>query len=354
MKILDRYLGRTVFGGALLVLLILLALSVFITFIGEFNHVGTGSYGIAQALGYSLLSLPVQSLDLFPTATLMGALLGLGGLASSNELMVIRTAGVSTRRIALSALLGGLAMAILVAVVGEYVAPPANRYADNTRSQQMYGRIGSLSENGIWARDGDVFVNVREFASRNLIRDIYIYRFDEGRLASASHAASARFRRGRWTLDHITTTRFDGIDKTHATRQKSAVWSTLLNPGLLRLFVVDPDDLSAGGLLRYIGYLQHNNLETTRYRIAFWSKIVRPFTVLAMALLSIPFVFGPLRSVTTGQRMLFGILTGVAFYLFNTTVIQVGEVVGAPPLWTAWLPTVLLAIASFAAVSRLR
>ncbi|HET7587277.1 MAG TPA: LPS export ABC transporter permease LptG [Gammaproteobacteria bacterium] len=354
MTLLDRYLGRTVFGGALMVLLILAALTAFITFIGEFNHIGTGSYGIPQALQYALLSLPVQSLNLFPTATLMGALLGLGGLASGNELMVIRTAGISTRRIAVSALLGGLAMAILVAAVGELVAPPANRFADNTRSKQMYGRIGSLSQHGVWARDGNVFVNVRELVSQDLIRDIYIYRFDDGKLASASHAAEARFEDGNWILHDIGTTTLNGITSATASRDDSAVWSTLLDPGLLRLFVVDPNNLSANGLLRYIDYLQHNELDAARYRIAFWAKIVRPVTVLAMVLLAIPFVFGPLRSVTTGQRMLVGILTGVAFYLFNTTVIQVGEVIGAAPLWTAWTPTVLLALASLIAIGRLR
>jgi lipopolysaccharide export system permease protein len=352
--ILDRYLGRTVFGGALLVLLILAALTVFITFIGEFNHIGQGGYGIVQALEYALLSLPVQSLNLFPTATLMGALLGLGGLASSNELMVIRTAGVSTRRIAVSALIGGLGMAILVAAVGEAIAPPANRFANDNRSEEMYGNVGSLGQHGVWARDGDVFVHVGELAGRNLIKDITIYRFAGAHLKSASHAASARFEHGHWMLNKIRTTTLDGMHGAKASRRKSAVWSTLLDPHLLRLFVVDPDNLSAAGLSHYIGYLRENGLETTRYRIAYWSKIARPVTVLAMALLAIPFVFGPLRSVTTGQRLLYGILTGVAFYLFNTTVIQVGEVMGAPPLATAWAPTILLALGSLVAIGRLR
>lgn len=354
MTLLDRYLGRAVFGAALMVLLVLAALSVFFTFVGEFSHVGQGSYGVLQALGYSLLLLPEQSLTLFPTAMLMGTLLGLGGLASSNELMVMRTAGISIRRIAVSALLGGLAMAVLVALIGEYLAPPANRYANNTRSLQMYGRIGSLSGHGVWARDGDVFVNVRKLSGQGLIRDIYIYRFDQGRLTSASHAAEARFEHGEWTLHDIATTRLNGTTEAEATHRDSAVWSTLLDPGMLRLFIVNPRSLSARGLQRYIGYLQQNDLDATRYRITFWSKIVRPVTVLVMVLLAIPFVFGPLRSVTTGHRMLIGILTGIAFYLFNTTVIQVGEVVGAPPLWTAWTPTALLALASFVAIVRLR
>jgi lipopolysaccharide export system permease protein len=354
VKRLDRYLGREVLQAALLVLLVLAALSAFITFFGEFGHIGEGGYGILQALEYSLLTLPVQSLNLFPTAVLLGTLLGLGGLASSNELMVIRTAGISTGRIAVSALVGGLAMAILVALVGEYLAPPANRFADNTRSRQMYGRTGSLSAHGIWARDGDVFVNVRQMVSLNLIRDINIYRFDDGRLVSASHAAKARFDKGHWMLRDIATTRLKGTTGAVASHRQSAVWSTLLDPGLLRLFVVDPRDLSAQGLSRYIGYLQDNHLDTTQYRIAFWAKIVRPVTVLAMVLLAIPFVFGPLRSVTTGQRMLVGVLAGIAFYLLNTTVIQVGEVVGAPPLWTTWAPTALLTVGSLIAIGRLR
>lgn len=354
MTILDRYIGRTVFLTSLMVLLILAALSAFITFFSEFGHIGEGSYGIIQALEYSLLLVPEQALDLFPTATLMGALLGLGSLASTNELMVVRAAGVSMRRIAMSALLGGLAMAVVVVIVGEYVAPAANHYANNQRTQELYGKKGMLSQHGIWARDGDVFVNVRQLVSRDLIRDIYIYQLDDGRLVSASHAAEAQYKKGQWVLHDIGTTTLHGLASATVTHAKSAVWSTLLDPALLRLFVVNPHNLSAQGLWHYIGYLEHNDLEVKRYRVAFWAKIVRPVTVLVMVLLAIPFVFGPLRSVTNGQRMLVGILAGIAFYLINTTIIQVGEVIGTPPLWTTWAPTALLAIISLVSVSRLR
>lgn len=354
MTLLDRYLGRAVVGASLLVLLILVALSGFIVFVDQLHQAGQGNYGVGAALSYTLLTLPDQSLDLFPTAVLLGTLLGLGGLASSNELMVIRTAGIPTLRIAASALLGGLVMALLVAGIGEILSPPAKSHAEATREFALYGRIGSVGEDGIWARDGNLFINVRALVSQNLIRGIYIYRFDGRQLTRATHASEARFADGHWMLHNITVTTLHGTTATSATHRKSAEWATLLDPGLLRLFVVNPSNLSASGLLRYIGYLRHNGLDTTRYRIAFWSKIVRPFTVLAMVLLALPFVFGPLRSVATGQRMLYGIIIGVAFYIANTTTMRLGEAFHFNAILSASAPTVALALASLTAVARLR
>lgn len=354
MTLLDRYLGRTVVGASLLVLLVLTALWGFVTFIEQLHRIGHGSYGVFDALQYALLTLPDNALDLFPTAALMGALLGLGGLASTNELMVIRTAGVSALRIAASALVGGIVLAVAVALIGEYIAPPAKSYAEQARGAALYGRVGSGGEGGIWARDGDLYINVREMADQKLIRGIYIYRFDGLQLTRATHADVARFENGHWQLHNLQTTTLSGQTEARSTRAASAEWKTLLDPDLLSLFVVDPDNLSAGGLLRYIDYLHHNNLSAKRYETAFWHKVARPVTVLAMVLLAMPFVFGPLRSAATGQRLLVGILTGVAFYLFNTMTAQLGEVFGAPPLAAAWLPTVVLAAVSLFAVSRLR
>ncbi|MGH8336689.1 MAG: LptF/LptG family permease, partial [Gammaproteobacteria bacterium] len=134
----------------------------------------------------------------------------------------------------------------------------------------------------------------------------------------------------------------------------SLEWHTFLSPGLLSLFVVDSDSLSAHGLYRYIGYLQSNGVNSNRYIAAFWGRVAVPVSLLVMLILALPFVFGPMRSATTGQRLVTGMLIGIGFSIFNSIFTQSGVVFGLNPVVTAWLPTVLLAIISGIAVSRIR
>jgi lipopolysaccharide export system permease protein len=86
----------------------------------------------------------------------------------------------------------------------------------------------------------------------------------------------------------------------------------------------------------------------------FWDHLARPVALLLMLMLSLPFVFGPLRSSSTGQRMLVGMLIGIGFYVFNSMFMQTGVVFGLNPLVTAWLPTLLLGAISFVAVRRIK
>ena len=56
----------------------------------------------------------------------------------------------------------------------------------------------------------------------------------------------------------------------------------------------------------------------------------------------------------TGARTVVGIMIGVVFFLMAKMLESGGEVFNMPPLMVAWLPTVLLTIITFVAVSRVR
>jgi lipopolysaccharide export system permease protein len=352
MKTLDRYIARSLIGNALLVLAALAAFGSFITFIGDIGDIGKGSYSLGDVAMFTLLSLPQQIYQVFPVGVLIGALISLGGLAGRNELMVVRAAGVSVPRLARSALGGGVILAIVCIVLSEVIAPPAQHYATRLKTLAIYNRVGSSGAGGIWTREGRVFVNVRQMTGNKKMRGIYIFRFGpDRRLLSADTAAGAQFTGGAWHLDKQRETRFSGTSATtgHAPQP---LWRNLLNPDVLSLFVVDTSSLSAYGLYKYIKYLRANGLDSHGYEVAFWAKVVKPISVLVMVLVAVPFAFGPLRSVSGGQRILVGMLVGVAFYVINVTLAQSGSVFKFNPILVAALPTAVLAVLSTIAIKR--
>jgi lipopolysaccharide export system permease protein len=144
-----------------------------------------------------------------------------------------------------------------------------------------------------------------------------------------------------------------GDDRLDSGREREMNWETGIDPQLLAVVGVKPDSLSATGLWSYIAYLEGNELDADRYRIAFWFKLVVPVAMVIMALLAVPFLFGQLRSTGAGQRLMIGLLVGIVFYLINITLANTGAMFGLPPAVVAWTPTTLLAIAAFWAVRRI-
>ena len=341
MNILDRYLGRTVIAGTLLALFILLAVDLFFAFVNEVQDLGKGEYGLRDIFVFLGLTVPRRIHEVFPMAALLGSLLSLGALASGSELVAMRAAGISVLRIAVSVLKAGLIMLVVAAAVGEWVAPWAEQHAQQRRILAQSETITFRSEHGFWARDGRRFINIKQVLPDGRLSGVEVYELGEdGDLDVLMRAELAEHVDGGWRLFNVQRGDIDARSLS-VTQAESLDWPSLLSPQLLSVVTIDPDDLSARDLYRYVHYMRDNGLDAERYELAFWRRITAPIAGLVMLFLSIPFVFGPLRSAGTGQRLVWGVLTGVAFFLLNRTMSHTGQVYGVPPLLSALLPSLL-------------
>lgn len=353
MRILDGLIGRTVIGGALLVLCVLLALFVFIEFITELDRIGQGDYTVWMALKYVLFSVPRLAYELMPLAALLGSLIGLGLLASNNELVAMRAAGVSLARIGWAAVKAGLLLVVFTVWLGEWVVADAEEYAGNARATALSGSSALRAQNGFWTRDGSSFVNVRAVSADGELSGITIYEFDgDGGLRRISAARSATYQDGHWLLNRVSRSVIAESGVTAETLRREE-WRPRLDPGLLDIVAVKPASLSISGLFRYIDYLRDNGLDTARYELELWTKLMLPFATGVMVFAALPFVFGSLRSVGIGQRLLVGVLTGLGFYLINQAASYAGLVYGLNAALVGITPTVLLLIASLLVMRRI-
>ena len=338
MRVLDRYIGRHVVWSTVLVLLVLLTLFSFFAFMDEVGDIGQGKYDVWAALQYVLLTTPRLAYQLVPMAALIGSTIGLGLLASNSELVAIRAAGVSLGQITWSVMKVGLIIIAVSLVLGEGVAPVAEEYAQAMRSMAKSNKLELGGRSGLWARDGDSYVNVRAFLPGQRLGGVTVYEFDKERhLSQVKTAESAVYRKGHWILEHVASSRlsFDGVE---VQQQAQEEWNTRLSPDLLSVVTVKPNTLSIVGLYNYVTYLYANGLEAAVYEQALWGKLMVPVVTGVMMFLSIPFVFGPLRSVGIGQRILIGTLVGIGFHLLNQTFGYLGLVAALPPVVTAVLP----------------
>jgi lipopolysaccharide export system permease protein len=95
-------------------------------------------------------------------------------------------------------------------------------------------------------------------------------------------------------------------------------------------------------LYQYVRDLERRNQPAARYAQELWAKIDMPLSMAAMILIAAPFVFGPLRSQGTGQRMMIGTMIGIVFSLAQQITTYLGLLLNLNPALTATLPSVLL------------
>lgn len=341
---LDRYIGSSVFVAILAVLGIILGLATLFAFIDEMSDV-SDTYTLADVLSYVLLTAPRRLYDMLPMAALIGCLIGLGSLASNSELTIMRAAGVSIGRIVWAVMKPMLVLMIVGVLIGEYIAPATESTAQANRSLAQGSGDAQSAKHGLWHRQGDEFIHVNSVQPNGLLYGVTRYRFDKERhMLSASFSKRAEFEKDHWQLSDVTTTLFHERSTEIVTAPVER-WEIALSPQLLSTVVMAPESLSISGLWGYIHYLADQGLNNGRYWLAFWVKVLQPLVTAALVLMAISFIFGPLRSVTLGQRVFTGVLVGFTFRIVQDLLGPSSLVFGFSPLFAVLVPAGVCALA---------
>jgi lipopolysaccharide export system permease protein len=356
MTLLRTYLAFAVLRGVAVVLAVLIVVTSGVEFVQQLNDVGTGDYGIETALAFVGLRVPRTIFATLPIAALIGALLSLGNLAVHRELVVMRASGVSSWQMLSAVGLAGFALAVLMVLLGESLAPSLGAYANELRTRSMHEELAVGGGQATWLREGDRIVSLRRAAGA-LGYGGGVLLFELGADQSLNQIARADSAdldaENRWVLTNYAETSFDegGVA---VQRDSESTEAYGLNPDLLELSIVREDLLDTPSLVRYIDYLEANGLDAHRYLVAYWARVASVVSVVVMTLLALPFVFGSLRSAGAGARLVVGLLIGLTYYVAGEVLTSGGEVYGLDARVIAWAPTAVLILITAVAFSRIR
>lgn len=355
MSRLGRYVSLTVLSSMLLVQALLLGLDLVFSFIGELDNV-KGGYGALDAFSYTLYVLPRHAYSVLPMSALIGALVGLGTLASSSELTVMRAAGISIARIVAWVMAGALSIILMGLALGEFVVPVTDQRAETlkARAQGQDYTPGRIS--GYWQREGQELINIQLVTPEGQLLGVSRYRYDEqGLLQEASFAASGDYAgKTGWQLRDLRITHFQADGSSTFGVQAHALWPVRLTPDFLRVAAADPEQLGLADLRLYSRYLHKQGLDAGNYELQFWKKALSPLAVFSMVLIACSFIFGPLRSVTLGLRIITGVLVGLVFRYSQDAAGFASLLFHGSPFWATLLPITLCLMAGSYAIYRVR
>lgn len=340
--ILDRYIGRTVIMAILICTITLVGLSSLIKFVDQLQNVGEGNFTTLHAVLRVVYGTPADIVLFFPMAALLGGVVGLGQLASNSELVVLQAAGLSRAQIVISALKTVIPAMLLVMLLGEYVAPLGEQKSHDLKTSAISGGKITASTYGVWIKEGHAFISIDTFLRDGSLRGLTMYRFNEqGELNEIVRSPQAVYQQSAWHLQDTLLTQLQDKKQIQSQHIKEWIWKTNLTPDKLGVVSVSPDELSAQGLYNYISYMKSNGQQVNDYELEFWRKLLAPLGVIAMLLLAASTIFGPLRSVSMGARLISGVMMGFSFFVMNQVLGPFSLVYNVPPLLGASIPSLL-------------
>lgn len=342
--IIYRYIASQVLIGFVIASTILLPLFSFFDLLDQLEDVGKGTYHAKDAFLYTAMLLPRRFIQIAPFVALLGTVIALGRLAAHSELIALRVAGVSPFRISLAPLSIGVLLLLSVAILEQFIAPQLQQQAITYRAIALE-QSAELGRNlGIWTRNERNILRIGQMLHARRAAGIEILQLDpEGFLLTHTLAQYADIIDDDiWELHDVVVRTFtdNQISATHAT---SASWSSFLNPEDIATLTKPPESLSPLELVRHMEFLRSTGQDADSYALALWRKAGSALMTVAMLLLSIPFVFGSIRTGLS-NKLVFAALIGIAVYLLDQIIANAGLILRLNPALVALMPGITMII----------
>ena len=377
MRTLRHLIHREALSAVAFVTAGFLALFFFFDLADELRWIGstgTDGYQLSHALLFVVLSIPSHLYELLPITVLIGTIFVMARLAQSSEFTIMRTSGLGPWRALRTLLALGGGFVVLTFVVGDYIAPLADRTAQLVKVRYL-GKL-TTGTTGAWLKERQnnhsFAVNVNALASKGGMLGVRIFEFDDkGRLAAQIHADTGKFGpEGFWTLERVQRSLFKQDAATSSTGKNTAgspdnnaaearvehldaptfQWPTRITADMVTASLLKPDRMATLDLFQFIRHLNTNGQSAQKYEIEFWRKVFYPLSCLVMVVLSLPFAYLHFRSGGIAGYVFGGVMAGISFFLLNNVFGYAGNLQNWSPWLTAAAPGMIYSVLSLGAL----
>ena len=348
MKIKDRYIAKTLLSYTFVVMIVWLSIYSFFNFLSELNSVGKVNYTILEALKYVVLLMPEVAYEQATQLILLGAVLGMGHLSTTSQLLIFRASGVSVLKITLSTIKNAMIFLFILILMGELFAPSLSQYAEKDRSRALGQSSFSTNQDGFWIRDGDNFINVENNIDGSLFKGITLIEVNKNNQISRVIQSENGIFDGKslnlnetdiFSIDsnndyeNITIKERDALNKKVAFDQE-----------LIASLEKEPEDLPTLTIIKQIRFLTENKLRSDVFEVELYNRLAKPISLIAMILLAMLFIFGSSRDITLGRKIFLGVTLGLSFELISRLGGAISLSLEFSPFLSSFLPSLLAII----------
>ncbi|MCC6992318.1 MAG: LPS export ABC transporter permease LptF [Acidobacteria bacterium] len=350
-SLLDTYVGLLYFRMLALCLTGMAGLFSISTFIDLSDNRFKGTATTGMFLQYFWYATPQYLYYIIALAVLLAAIVTIGTLTKSSELIVMRACGISLYRTAVPLFVSAALASVALFAIEESVLGPANRRA-NDLVRRIRGQAPRSYDllNRAWltGRDGTVYHYQAYSPSEQELSGLTVLTFED---AESTNIATRTFARVAKAAPDASATK---------SWQARAGWTRAFAPDLKvreylpfeeRALVLEapetfvtqappPSQMTYAQLQAYVRDLRASGYDVREDEVALYRKLAFPFVTIVMTLIGVPF------AVSTGRRgALYGIGVGIVLALVYWTMISVTAAFGAggamAPMLAAWTPNLV-------------
>jgi lipopolysaccharide export system permease protein len=327
--------------------LIWLSIYSFFNFLGELNSIGQFDYTVLEAFKYIILQMPEVAYKQASPIILLGCVLGMGYLSTTNQLVVLQVSGNSVLKLTALTVRTALIFVFMIIAFGEYIAPIASEEGEKGRTKALGQSFASQNQEGFWIREGGNYLNVEKNIDGNHFVGVTIIEVKSNKITSVVKSEDATFDGKSLKMDDtdiFSINNSTDIDEISLKERNSYNKIVSFDQDLINSLKKEPDELTTRNIYKQIQFLSDNKLNSGIYKVELYKRAIKPITLVAMILLAMLFVFGSTRDVSLGRKIFFGVSLGLSFEMLSRIGGAMALSLDFNPMISAVLPTTVVMV----------
>jgi len=342
MRILDRYIFKSLFGIFIGCIALFVFLYIIVDVFGHLDEILRNKTELLLLKEYYLAYLPVIFVQIAPIACLLSTLYTLGILSRNNEIIAMRASGLSIWQISKTAIIFGLVVSVFVFLLNEKQVPSAHSTIEKVKLRMEAQENKKVAESetiknlSMYGLKNRLFFVNKFSVKDNTLAGITILEHDKHQnITKKIVASSGAWKDGLWTFYNCLTYNFDenGQIKEQPTYFKEEIMGISETPKDFLAQKQLPEFMNISKLQDYIYRLSKSGAETVirNLQVDLYQRYAFPFTSLVIIIVGIPFALKIKKRVTALASFGVSLVMGFFYYVFNAMGPAFGKAGFLPP-----------------------
>jgi LPS export ABC transporter permease LptG len=298
-----------------------------IIFLSELKNIGINQYDLIVLFKYIIYLIPQNILDIFPYALLIGSMIAFGSMSFHSEIVALNSMGIGIKKTIFIILFQTLLIAMIASFSGNYFASDSAIHAQNIKNTALKKNAANKE---VWFKGKNTIINVKNVITEYNLKNIEIYYIDNGIMSSILTADKGAYNK-EWNLESI---KIIDINNNKIINKKSLTVSSddFIPLQVLKSSFHKKRYHSIQDLYTNIAYFDERGIYYEDHKISFWQKIFLPFSCCIIVFIGLPFLFTKARSTNQSQRIIYGILFGITYFVISSIIINASLILHIPAL----------------------
>lgn len=320
--------------------LIILVLFVFVDYLSRLDKFLTSDITLTGALGYVLLKVPFMFVQLTPASILLASIAVFGLMNRNNELLAIRSSGISIYFLVKPAIFIGLFLAGFMFLMGETLIPISTAKANYIRYNviKKHNKLISVKKD-IWIKSGSKLIHINFYDPvKKAVAGVTITEMgDKFYLESRIDAEKGSYKNGEWEFENVIEQRHvkDRLDYDVTLSDKKNI-PLAFKPEDLGAVAKKSEEMSFSELKQYVRKVQEEGYDATTYKVDMHSKISFPFICIIMVMTGAATGMRAFAKENIPVAIAIGVVIAFFYWMMYGLCLSLGYGSVLPPVISAW------------------